>query len=62
VGKDASEVSPGTGRKTFLGRRFFRPVPGLAEDDDFPTAHAVGYFLTPSGLKTFSSVYIHSDI
>jgi hypothetical protein len=31
-------------------RFFFRPVPGLVNRLPEPTAHAVGYYLPPSGL------------
>ena len=61
MGDGGDEPSPGTGRKTILGGRFFRPVPGLSKRHRPPSAHALGYFLTPSGLWTFSSVQVRSD-
>src|ERR1017187_7853581 len=41
---------PRNGAKEFLQRRFFRPVPGLVNWLRGPTAHAVGYVVSPSGL------------
>src|ERR1017187_4156247 len=41
---------PRNGAKEFLQRRFFRPVPGLVNWLREPTAHAVGYVVSPSGL------------
>ena len=44
-----SRRSPGTGRKK-ARLPVFRPVPGLTRICGTPTAHAVGYCLSPSGL------------
>src|ERR1039458_2779719 len=41
---------PRNGAKELLQRRFFRPVPGLVNWLREPTAHAVGYVVSPSGL------------
>src|ERR1017187_3429209 len=41
---------PRNGAKELLQRRFFRPVPGLVHWLLGPTAHAVGYVVSPSGL------------
>src|ERR1039458_5064121 len=41
---------PRNGAKELLQRRFFRPVPGLVHWLRGPTAHAVGYVVSPSGL------------
>src|ERR1017187_4610103 len=41
---------PRNGAKEFLQRRFFRPVPGLVNWLREPTAPAVGYVVSPSGL------------
>src|ERR1039457_6908617 len=41
---------PRNGAKEFLQRRFFGPVPGLVNWLREPTAHAVGYVVSPSGL------------
>jgi hypothetical protein len=41
--------SPGTGRKN-AGHSIFRPVPGLSFAYRPPSAYALGYILTPSGL------------
>src|ERR1035438_10090788 len=41
---------PRNGAKELRQRRFFRPVPGLARWLRGPTAHAVGYVVSPSGL------------
>src|ERR1017187_9422150 len=43
-------TEPRNGAKEFLQRRFFRPVPGLVNWLREPTAHAVGYVVSPSGL------------
>lgn len=42
--------SPGNGAKAISTRGFFRPVPGLRYVYPIPTADAVGYVLSPSGL------------
>src|ERR1017187_1152534 len=41
---------PRNGAKESLQRRFFRPVPGLVNWLREPTAYAVGYVVSPSGL------------
>jgi hypothetical protein len=53
--------SPGTGRKAFLPTTFFRPVPGLYSEGPAPTANAVGYSLSPSGLRGRNICEIVSD-
>jgi hypothetical protein len=57
--KDGHRPSPGTGRKNRRGGLFFRPVPGLPNAAcPLPTAGAVGYYLSPFGLRRKRSARI----
>src|ERR1035437_3331100 len=50
------EREPRNGAKEFLQGSFFRPVPGLVNWLRGPTAHAVGYVVSPSGLGALVAV------
>jgi len=51
VFNNASPSLFGTGRKAISPAGFLRPVPGLCLGCLGPTARAVGYCLSPSGLS-----------